>query len=71
MIKIKSVAWEGRELGRLRVLLMSPRWEKRLLGFLEATGVGRIVGSGEDEGSRRAAKHDDWEAEERVANGFV
>jgi hypothetical protein len=28
-------AWEGRDPGGLRVLLANPRWEKRLLSFLE------------------------------------
>jgi hypothetical protein len=31
------------------VLLANPRWERRLLRFLEESGVGRIMESGEDE----------------------
>ena len=33
-------AWEGRGPGGVRVLLASPRWEKRLLRFLELSGWG-------------------------------
>jgi len=32
-----------------------PRWEHRLLDFLEVSGVGRIVESGEDEEESRTA----------------
>jgi len=55
----RQVAWEGHEPGSLRVLI-SPRWEKRLLGFLEATGVGRVVENREDGGtsSRQARRLD-------------
>jgi len=52
--------------GSLRVLLMSPRWESRLLRFLELPGVGRVVENGEDKEERRVARFDMWEAEERV-----
>jgi hypothetical protein len=33
-------AWEGRNPGGIRVLLSNPRWESRLLRFLELSGVG-------------------------------
>jgi hypothetical protein len=36
-------AWEGKHPGGVGVLLANPRWEKRLLQFLEMTGVGRAV----------------------------
>jgi len=51
----------------VRVLLANPRWEKRLLRFLELSGVGRLVADGVDEDDAWARKMDDWivwEAEE-------
>jgi len=64
------MAWEldDKSPGGLKVLLSSPRWERRLLRFLELSGVGRIVEDGVDE-ERRATRLDEWiawEAEERV-----
>ena len=55
--------------GSIRVLLNNPRWERRLLRFLELSEVGRLV-EGEDVEETRAAKMDGWsawEAEKRVA----
>jgi ribonuclease HI len=52
-------AWEGRDPGGLRVLLANPRWEKRLLRFLELSGAGRIVASGEDE-EAWSQRMDEW-----------
>ena len=42
-------AWEGRNPGGVRVLLSNPRWESRLLRFLEHSGVGRFVEEGVEE----------------------
>ena len=56
----RRVAWEGDEPGSLRVLLMSPGWESRLLRFLELSGVDRVVENGEDEDERWAARLDSW-----------
>jgi hypothetical protein len=42
------------------MLLASPRWEKRLLHFLELLGVGRIMENGEDDEEVRAAGRDGW-----------
>jgi hypothetical protein len=53
-------AWEGRDPGGLRVLLANPRWEKRLLRFLELSGAGRIVANGEDEEEAWARRMDEW-----------
>jgi hypothetical protein len=36
-------AWEGRNPGGIRGLLSNPRWERRLMRFLELSGVGRLV----------------------------
>jgi len=63
------VAWELEDKfpGGLKVLLSSLRWERRLLRFLELSGVGRIVESGAD---KEATRLDGWvapEAEKRVA----
>jgi hypothetical protein len=43
-----------------RILLASPRWEKRPLHFLELLGVGRVMDNGEDEGEVWAARLDGW-----------
>jgi len=53
----------------IRILLNNPRWERRLLRFLELSGVGRLV-EGEDVEETRAARLDGWiawEAEEKAA----
>jgi hypothetical protein len=51
-------AWEGRNPGGVRVLLANPRWESRLLRFLELSGVGRFV---EEDGRRRGPRiQDGW-----------
>jgi len=52
--------WEGRAPGGIRVLLSNPRWERRLLRFLELSGVGRVVEDGTDEEEARAARMDEW-----------
>jgi hypothetical protein len=53
-------AWEGRNPGRVRALLSNPRWESRLLRFLELSGVGRLVEGGVEEDEAHAARMDDW-----------
>jgi len=65
-------AWEGKEPRGARVLLASPRWERRFLKFMELSGVGRVMADGTDEDGAYTAKMDEWvvwEAEERVAPG--
>jgi hypothetical protein len=60
-------AWEGRYPSSIGVLLSSPRWEGRLLRYLELSGVARFVEVGieEDEGhAARMARWIVWEAEE-------
>jgi hypothetical protein len=47
-------AWEGRNPSGIRVLLSDPRWESRLLKFLELSGVGRYVKGGVDEDQAHA-----------------
>jgi hypothetical protein len=42
-------AWEGKELGGIRVPLANPRCERRFLRFLELSGVGRVMANGTDE----------------------
>jgi hypothetical protein len=46
LAEARRVVWEGREPGNLRILLMCPKWEDRLLRFLEFSGVGRVRGRG-------------------------
>jgi ribonuclease HI len=60
MSAARMEAWKGREPGGLCVLLANPRWEKRLLGFLELSGAGRVVASGEDEEEAWARRMDEW-----------
>jgi hypothetical protein len=42
-------AWEGRDPGGVCVHLAKPRWERRLLRFLELSVVGRVVADGTNE----------------------
>jgi hypothetical protein len=67
MSAARMEAWEG---GGLRVLLANPRWEKRLLKFLELSGAGRIVASGEDEEEVWAQKMDEWIDERLCYHSF-
>jgi ribonuclease HI len=60
MSAARMEAWEGRDPGGIRTLLANPRWEKRLLRFLELSGAGRIVASGEDEEEAWARRMDEW-----------
>jgi hypothetical protein len=60
----RSEAWEGKNPGRVRVLLANPRWERRFVKFLELSGVGRVIAAdGTDED---AARMDEWVAWETV-----
>ena len=52
-------AWEGRNPGGVRVLLANPRWERRLLRFLELSGVGRTV-RGVDEDEAHPSRMNSW-----------
>jgi hypothetical protein len=56
----REEAWEGKDLGSVRVLLSNPRWERRLLRSLELSGVGRVMDDGVDEEEARAGKMDRW-----------
>ena len=63
-------AWEGSNPGGIRALLSDPRWESRLVRFLELSGVERYVEGGVDEDQVHAEKMDEWvvsEAEEAEA----
>jgi ribonuclease HI len=63
-------AWEGRNPSGIRALLSDPRWESRLLRFLELSGVGRYVEGGVDEDQAHPERMDEWivwEAEEEEA----
>jgi len=60
-------AWEGKDPGGACVFLANPRREKRFPKFLEPSGVGRVMTDGTDEDEARAAKMDEWEAEEGQA----
>jgi len=63
----RAEAWEGRNPGGIRALLSNPRLERRLVKFLELSGVGRVMADGVDEDEARAERTDGWivwEAEE-------
>jgi hypothetical protein len=60
----RDEAWEGRDPGGVRVLLANPRWERRLVKFLELSGVGRVMADGTDEDGAYAARMDEWVARE-------
>jgi hypothetical protein len=63
----RPYTWEGRNPGSIGILLSSPRWEGRLLRYLELSGVGRFVEGGIEEDEAHAARMDRWivwEAEE-------
>jgi hypothetical protein len=53
-------AWEGRNPSGIRALLSDPRWESRLLRFLELSGVGRYVEGGVDEDQTHAERMAEW-----------
>jgi hypothetical protein len=59
-------AWEGKDPGGVRVLLANPRWERRLVKFLELSGAGRVMADGTDEDGAYAARMDEWVAWETV-----
>jgi len=69
--RAREEAWEGKDPSSIRVLLGNPRWERRLLFFLELSEVGRVVEDGTDD-QERAGRMDRWivwEAEERMEAG--
>ena len=43
LVKARQTAFESKSPGCLKVLFSSPRWERRLLRFLELSGVGKTV----------------------------
>jgi len=62
-------AWEKKNPRGVRVLLVNPRWKRRLLKSLELSGVGRMMDDGVDGDAARAERLDGWivwETEERV-----
>jgi len=56
----REETWEGRDPGGIRVPLNNPRRERRLLRFLELSGVGRVVEDGTDVEEARATRMDGW-----------
>jgi hypothetical protein len=53
-------AWEAKDPRSVTVLLSNPRREKRLLKFLELSGVRRVMDDGLDEEETRAGRLDRW-----------
>jgi ribonuclease HI len=62
----REEVWEGKTPGGVRVLLANSRWERRLVKFLELSGVGRVMADGTDEDGAYAARMDEWVAWEAV-----
>jgi hypothetical protein len=62
----RTEAWEGKDPGGVRVLLAGPRWERRLVKFLEMSGVGRVMADGTHKDGACAARMDEWVACEAV-----
>jgi hypothetical protein len=62
----RAEAWEGKDPGGVRVLLANPRWERRLVKFLELSGVGRVMANETNEEGAYAARMDEWVAWETV-----
>jgi hypothetical protein len=62
----RAEAWEDKNSGGVRVLLANPRWERRLVKFLELSGVGRVMADGTDEDGAYAARMDEWIAWEAM-----
>jgi hypothetical protein len=62
----RAEAWEGKDPRGVRVLLANSRWERRLVKFLELSGVGRVMADGTDEDGAYAARMDEWVAWETV-----
>jgi len=60
----RTLAWEGRHPPSIWVLLGDPRWEARLLRFIELSGIGRVVGEVDVE-EEWAVRLDGWVTEER------
>jgi hypothetical protein len=62
-VKIRTAHEKARERkvpGSVTVLLSSPKWERRLLTFLELSGVGRVMEDGVDEEETWAGRLDGW-----------
>jgi hypothetical protein len=56
----RQEAWGAVHPRNVWMLLASPRWEKRLLSFLELSGAGRVMENGVDEEEARAERMDGW-----------
>jgi hypothetical protein len=59
LMKARAEIWEGKDQGGFTVLLVNPRWEKRLLSFLAATGVEKAI-DGMDVEETRTTRMDGW-----------
>jgi hypothetical protein len=58
LVAARVETWEGKDPGGVRVLLSIPHWERRLLKFLELSGVGRMIEDGGDVEEARASRMD-------------
>jgi hypothetical protein len=56
----RAEAWKGKSPGSVRRLLADPRWENRLVHFLELSVVRRTLADGVDEESAYASRMDTW-----------
>jgi hypothetical protein len=62
LVAARHQSWGSTPPSNIRVLLGNPRWESRLLHFLDLSGVGRRVENGLDEDESWAARMDGWVA---------
>jgi hypothetical protein len=62
LVTARRHAWGSVPPSSIGVLLANPRWEGRLLHFLDLSGVGRRVENGSDEDESWAARMDGWVA---------
>jgi hypothetical protein len=69
LVSARQEAWGAVHPGSIRMLLANPRWERRLLHFLDLSGVGRVMDNGEDEEETRAARMDGWIIWENKGHG--
>jgi hypothetical protein len=61
-----EMAVESRTPGGVRLLLANSRWERRVVRFLELSGVGRVMADRTDEDGAHAARMDEWVAWEAI-----
>jgi hypothetical protein len=62
LVAARQQAWGNVTPSGIKALLANPRWESRLLHFLDLSGVGRIVEDGSCEDEAWGVRMDNWVA---------